>query len=278
VVEETLFIYSVGNHGGIYLRWWSLPFFPPYFWKDKDEGLSRNNHGRTEGTDPGTCIDVWSGRTSGGQGCSQLFFYWPVPTERGQTEGNTVQGILGEGTNTWSTGYFVCDIIWRLQQPPWWKVKSCSPWRRTGGHWWIRGGIRNNILFKRTMLMSLIGWISSTGTWHPPPPWILVILCGVNLRNKLLLLEICRLGCVGTVNIHDASCARVLRPPPHPPDPPEPSKGGVPRGGESRNYLKWRFDTEELFRVVVKSRNPNYVLTVTLTIVWTYRNPDYFVI
>jgi len=26
------------------------------------------------------------------------------------------------------------------------------------------------ILFRRTMLMSLIGWISSTGVWHPPSP------------------------------------------------------------------------------------------------------------
>jgi len=29
---------------------------------------------------------------------------------------------------------------------------------------------RSNILFRRTMLMSLIGWISSTGASHPPSP------------------------------------------------------------------------------------------------------------
>jgi hypothetical protein len=29
---------------------------------------------------------------------------------------------------------------------------------------------RNNVLFMRTMLMSLIGWISSTGTCPPPSP------------------------------------------------------------------------------------------------------------
>ena len=30
-------------------------------------------------------------------------------------------------------------------------------------------------------------------------------------------------------------------------------KGADPRGGVSRNYLEWRFDTKELFRVAVKS-------------------------
>jgi hypothetical protein len=30
-------------------------------------------------------------------------------------------------------------------------------------------------------------------------------------------------------------------------------KGAAPRGGVSRNYLEWWFDTQELFRVVVKS-------------------------
>jgi hypothetical protein len=30
---------------------------------------------------------------------------------------STLLGILGEGTSTWSTGTFVCVIMWRLQQP-----------------------------------------------------------------------------------------------------------------------------------------------------------------
>ncbi len=37
-------------------------------------------------------------------------------------------------------------------------------------------------------------------------------------------------------------------------DPVIPSfKGAAPRGGASRNYSEWRFDTKELFRVTVKS-------------------------
>ncbi len=38
-----------------------------------------------------------------------------------------------------------------------------------------------------------------------------------------------------------------------PPRPTRSFKGADPRGGSSRNYLEWRFDTKELFRVVVKS-------------------------
>jgi hypothetical protein len=40
----------------------------------------------------------------------------------------------------------------------------------------------------------------------------------------------------------------------HPPGPrPARSfKGAAPRGGASRNYLEWRLDTKELFRVAVK--------------------------
>jgi hypothetical protein len=42
--------------------------------RQQNEVLSRNSNGRTEGTDPESCIGAWSGRTSGGQGCSQFFF------------------------------------------------------------------------------------------------------------------------------------------------------------------------------------------------------------
>ena len=88
-------------------------------WKDKQrmkvwlETVKTGQKGQTRGV----CIDVWNGRTWGGQGISQMFFYWPVSTERGQGEGITVQGILWKGTNTWCTGNCVCVIIWRLQQP-----------------------------------------------------------------------------------------------------------------------------------------------------------------
>ncbi len=48
-------------------------------------------------------------------------------------------------------------------------------WRTTGAdrrrrRWRRRRRRRTNILFRRTMLMSLIGWISSTGASHPPSP------------------------------------------------------------------------------------------------------------
>ncbi len=78
-----------------------------------------------------------------------------------------------------------------------------------------------------------------------PPPWILMILCLVNLRNKLLWLEICRLTCVRTVNIHDARSARLAQWYTSPTRPTRSSKGVAPRGGASRNYLEWRFDTKE---------------------------------
>jgi hypothetical protein len=41
-----------------------------------------------------------------------------VATERGQAEGSTVEGILGEGTSTRATGCFVCvGIIVSIMNP-----------------------------------------------------------------------------------------------------------------------------------------------------------------
>ena len=53
---------SGGNQGGNNLKWWSLSFFFSYlfvFFPEKttrDEGLGRNRHPRTEGTDPGSTL------------------------------------------------------------------------------------------------------------------------------------------------------------------------------------------------------------------------------
>jgi hypothetical protein len=43
--------------------------------RQQNEDLARNRNDRTEGRDPGTCIGASTGRTSGGQGYNQLFFY-----------------------------------------------------------------------------------------------------------------------------------------------------------------------------------------------------------
>ncbi len=83
--------------------------------------------------------------------------------------------------------------------------------------------------------MSLIGWISSTGAWHPPSPVNPSDTLLVNLRNKILWLEICRLTCVGTVNIHSAWSARLLLWYTTPPRPVRLFKGADPRGGTSND-------------------------------------------
>jgi hypothetical protein len=111
----TVFICCDGNQTDNYLRWWSLSLFflEVHFSvkRQQGEGLTRHSNVRTEGTDPGTCIGTWNGRVWWDQGYLQMFFYWPVVTERGQGEGITLQGILGEGMSTWSTGCFVYVIM-----------------------------------------------------------------------------------------------------------------------------------------------------------------------
>jgi hypothetical protein len=78
------FISSGGNGRGNYLM--CLNFFQFFFYVFKEvlarnnngcsnEDLFRNSNDKTEGTDPGVCIGAYSGRTSGGQGCIQLFCY-----------------------------------------------------------------------------------------------------------------------------------------------------------------------------------------------------------
>ncbi len=129
-------VISSGRNGrGNYLMWRYHFFFLILFLfsfpkRQQNEGLTRNSNGRTEGTDPGACIGAWNGRTSGDQGCNQLFFYWPVTTERGQSKGRTLQGIQGEGTIT----------------------RSKSPRQ----------------VFNDKYLELL--WISSTGAWQSPSP------------------------------------------------------------------------------------------------------------
>ncbi len=100
------FIWSRGNVMGNYSMWryhfFFLILFLFSFPKDNNEDLARNSNGRTEGTDPGSCIGTWSGRTSGDQGYSQLFFYWPVATERGQAEGSTDKYLMISIWSCWS--------------------------------------------------------------------------------------------------------------------------------------------------------------------------------
>jgi hypothetical protein len=93
-----------------------------------------------------------------------------------------------------------------------------------GGTWW-RVLLHNCMGRRWTYLMrrpwctnqvnggrfGLICCISSTGAWHPPPPRLRLILCLVNLRNKLLCFEICRFPCVPTVNIHNARSAHLAQ-------------------------------------------------------------------
>ncbi len=105
----------------IYVQWWkpggelfkvefTLLFFLTTRWRPDSKPTRQDTRDR-----PGTSFDTCRGRSW--EGIIQMFFYWPVMTERGQGEGITVQGILWKGTITWSTGCFVCVIIWRLQQP-----------------------------------------------------------------------------------------------------------------------------------------------------------------
>ncbi len=130
-----------GSRGGIIEGGGQSLFFYPsifrvYLKRRQDEGLTRNSNARTEGTDPGAGIGAWSGRTWWVKGYIQLFFYWPVATERGQGEGSTLKGILGEGRSTWSTGCFTCDIIWRLQQPHRAGGRKHATTSFSGGPWW----------------------------------------------------------------------------------------------------------------------------------------------
>jgi hypothetical protein len=50
-------------------------------WHSTTPGIPSKRTEGSQGTDPGTCLDVWRGRTWVGQRSTQMFFYWPVSIE-----------------------------------------------------------------------------------------------------------------------------------------------------------------------------------------------------